>query len=86
MSRYDYRWAHKALTPEPKDYRQGCRDYKGLINPGEDDFSFWQAERKEAGTYTGRLLIGIATMHKSNAIPVTRDGGMAEATAKMRRG
>lgn len=36
--------------------------------------------------YTGNQLLGIATMHKSNAVPVTKGSDMAEATAKMRRG
>ena len=39
--------------------------------------------RKE---YTGDLIVGIATMHKSNAVPVMRGTKHAEEIAKMRRG
>jgi hypothetical protein len=39
--------------------------------------------RKE---YTGDLIVGIATMHKSNAVPVMRGTSQAEDIAKMRRG
>jgi len=31
------------------------------------------AQRPERKEYTGDYLVGIATMHKSNAVPVTRD-------------
>ena len=41
-----------------------------------------KAERKE---YTGTLVKGIATMHKSNAVPVISDEE-AESISKMRRG
>jgi len=42
--------------------------------------------KKESVHYTGDYMIGIATMHKSNAVPVVKDSEMIEATAKMRRG
>jgi hypothetical protein len=42
--------------------------------------------KKETIHYTGDYLIGIATMHKSNAVPVVKGSEMIEATAKMRRG
>ena len=42
--------------------------------------------KKESIPYTGDYLIGIATMHKSNAVPVVKGSEMIEATAKMRRG
>lgn len=41
-----------------------------------------RAERKQ---YTGDLIIGIATMHKSNAVPVMRDTEQAKEIASMRR-
>ena len=41
-------------------------------------------KRKE-NVYTGTEIIGIATMHKSNAVPV-RNKKSAEEVAKMRRG
>jgi hypothetical protein len=41
-------------------------------------------ERKERPKYTGTLVIGIATMHKSNAVPVI-DQQQAIDIARMRR-
>ena len=39
-----------------------------------------RAERK---VYTGDLIVGIATMHKSNAVPVMRGTSQAEEISKM---
>ena len=41
--------------------------------------------KKEENVYTGTEIIGIAQMHKSNAVPV-RNKKSAEEVAKMRRG
>ena len=41
---------------------------------------------KETIKYTGDLIVGIATMHKSNAVPVMKGTKQAEEIAKMRRG
>lgn len=41
--------------------------------------------KKETVKYTGDYVTGIATMHKSNAVPVT-NGDHAKDIAKMRRG
>lgn len=41
--------------------------------------------KKEANVYTGTLIKGIATMHKSNAVPVVDREQMIEI-ARMRRG
>ena len=41
--------------------------------------------KRESPKYTGDLIIGIATMHKSNAVPVMRGTTQAEDIAKMRR-
>lgn len=42
--------------------------------------------KKETIHYTGDYLIGIASLHKSNSVPVVKGSEMIEATAKMRRG
>jgi beta-lactamase superfamily II metal-dependent hydrolase len=42
------------------------------------------AVKKESPKYTGTLIKGIATMHKSNAVPVLNQED-AEAISKMRR-
>ena len=41
--------------------------------------------KRESPKYTGDLIVGIATMHKSNAVPVMRGTKQAEDIAKMRR-
>lgn len=43
------------------------------------------APKKESLKYTGTLIKGIATMHKSNAVPIINQE-QAEDIAKMRRG
>lgn len=42
-------------------------------------------ERKESMKYTGSLVKGIATMHKSNAVPVIDEEQMKDIS-RMRRG
>jgi len=41
--------------------------------------------RKESPKYTGDLICGIGTMHKSNAVPIMRGTKQAEELARMRR-
>ena len=41
--------------------------------------------KRETPTYTGDLIVGIGTMHKSNAVPIMRGTKQAEEIAKMRR-
>jgi len=41
--------------------------------------------KKEPSVYTGTVIIGIAQMHKSNAVPV-RGKKQAEEISRMRRG
>lgn len=43
------------------------------------------APRKEPNVYTGDLIVGIGTMHKSNAVPIMRGTNEAKDLAKMRR-
>jgi hypothetical protein len=42
--------------------------------------------KKEPMKYTGDLIQGIATMHKSNAVPVMKGTDQAKDIARMRRG
>lgn len=44
-----------------------------------------QAPAKERKIYTGDLIVGIGTMHKSNAVPIMRGTNEAKEIAKMRR-
>jgi hypothetical protein len=41
--------------------------------------------KRESPKYTGDLIVGIGTMHKSNAVPIMRGTKQAEDIAKMRR-
>jgi hypothetical protein len=41
--------------------------------------------KKEPMKYTGDLITGIATMHKSNAVPVMKGTDQAKDIARMRR-
>ena len=43
------------------------------------------APKKEPMKYTGTLIKGIATMHKSNAVPIRKDSNAAIEIARMRR-
>lgn len=52
--------------------------------PSGDTYDTFAAPKREM-KYTGDKLIGIATMHKSNAVPVFRKED-AEDIARMRRG
>jgi carbonic anhydrase len=69
----------KHVTKRP-NYSYRGQDTKP---PSIEDTSFC-AFAKEAMEYTGDKMIGIATLHKSNAVPVfsTED---AQAIANMRR-
>jgi hypothetical protein len=52
--------------------------------PSGDTYDSFSATKREM-KYTGDKLLGIATMHKSNAVPVFRKED-AEDIARMRRG
>lgn len=70
-----------------RDWR---RDYQATMQPDMSDYrsggmTTSSAPKPEPKVYTGGNLMGIATMHKSNMVPVfnTQD---AEDISKMRRG
>jgi len=69
----------KEYTPT-KSYR---RETQYIPSSG---MSVGVAAKKESQQYTGDLICGIATMHKSNAVPIMRGTKQAEEIAKMRRG
>lgn len=63
-------------TNEPE---RSSRPYPSLVTPGGS------TAPAKSQQYTGTLIMGIATMHKSNLVPVL-NGDDAVAVAKMRRG
>ena len=70
----------KSVPYEPsKPYQRETKQY-----PSFGD-GVGVATKKEATRYTGDLIVGIATMHKSNAVPVMRGTNEAKDIAKMRR-
>ena len=76
-STFSCKSSSRPLRPGATDYEHiASKDSSGKIENG----------RVERLYYTGTELVGIATMHKSNAVPITRGSDMAVATAKMRRG
>lgn len=67
----------KDYTPE-QPYRRETPVYKSL------DSGIGSTEKKERMNYTGTLVKGISTMHKSNAVPII-DEQEAKDHANMRR-
>ena len=79
---------NKKLIEVIKDHRE---KYPSLMEQAVKDGTFTKMggegmRRKEPMKYTGDLIEGIATMHKSNAVPVMKGTNQAKDIAKMRRG
>ena len=72
----------------PEVYRRQEEQYKSLMEEymksGEYHRIAGDCSKKESPKYTGTLVKGIATMHKSNAVPVINQKE-AEDIARMRR-
>lgn len=67
--------AQQQIEEFNKKYPSTPMDAKGSHNCG----------KKESMKYTGDLITGIATMHKSNAVPVMKGTTQAIDIARMRR-
>jgi len=69
--------------------QEQAKQYKSLMEEAMKNGTFTgddgSMRKKESPKYTGTLVKGIATMHKSNAVPVINQQE-AEDIAKMRRG
>jgi len=64
--------------------------YPSAMEEGMKDGSFMKGgkgggTKQEPQKYTGDLITGIATMHKSNAVPVMKGTDQAKDIARMRR-
>ena len=66
-------------TPQPEPYRRGTENIPSCSNKIGG-----VAPKKETPVYSGDYIVGIATMHKSNIVPVGR-GEDARDYATMRR-
>lgn len=68
--------------------REQSKQYKSLMEEAVKNGTFCQlggkGDKKETLKYTGTLIKGIATMHKSNAVPVINEQHAIDI-AKMRR-
>jgi len=71
----------KQYTPKKESYTRDTKQYASLKT---SDSIPGYAPKKEPQEYTGTLIKGIATMHKSNAVPVI-DKEQATEIANMRR-
>jgi len=68
----------KTYIPKTTGYQRETGSYKSM------DIGWGIASRPEKKEYTGTLVKGIATLHKSNAVPVINQEE-AEMISKMRR-
>lgn len=65
-------------APAPVQARQAPAKPPSLVTPGGS------AAKRPSPVYTGENVLGIAQMHKSNAVPVFKDEDIKDI-AKMRR-
>ena len=92
----DYRNFTKLNTESQRNYRaeedaKHREKYPSLMEQAVKDGTFTTMggdgmRKKEPMKYTGDLIEGIATMHKSNAVPVMKGTNQAKDIARMRRG
>ena len=69
----------------PSQNQSHVRDTKEYPSFKTSDTIPESCAKRESQQYTGDLIIGIGTMHKSNAVPIMRGTKQAEEIAKMRR-
>jgi hypothetical protein len=73
---------------KPQEYKPSAvfsRPNSSTNNIPSLDSGTYNAFKKETPKYTGNLIVGIATMHKSNAVPVMRGTNQAKEISSMRR-
>lgn len=86
LSQYiDYRHGRIRAIQAAGDYKPTSRYVRETPNIPSLSDTNGVCAKPEAKVYTGTLIKGIATMHKSNAVPVI-DQKQAEEIARMRRG
>lgn len=75
--------ARMGVKGSSKEYRYEIPDYNTGPRMTSDRIAA-NGNKREAMKYTGTLIKGVATMHKSNAVPIT-SGEQAIEISKMRR-
>jgi hypothetical protein len=69
---------------ETLEYRLSIPEHRSTKHIPSRDSGLGVATKQEPQKYTGTLIKGIATMHKSNAVPILNDQDAVDI-AKMRR-
>ena len=68
----------------PKSYVRNTETHPSATAKTSDTVPS-HATKRESQKYTGDLIVGIATMHKSNLVPIMRGTEQAKDVAQMRR-
>jgi hypothetical protein len=85
MNKYNNKKVVKEVKQSLKDvYKLNIPEGRSSRHIPSRDTGGGSATKKESPKYTGTLIKGIATMHKSNAVPVLNQQE-AEDISKMRR-
>jgi hypothetical protein len=85
QKKYEPKKVLKSTTSKTLDYKLTTPAGRSTSHhiPSRDTGGF--ASKKESMQYTGSKMLGIGTLHKSNAVPVFSDDE-AKEMARMRRG
>jgi hypothetical protein len=81
----DEKRRRRALTDEPLQYSLSTPAGRSTAHIPSRNTGDGIASTKQIPQYTGTKILGIGTMHKSNAVPIFSDQE-AEDISKMRRG
>jgi hypothetical protein len=81
----DARRQRRAMTAEPLSYKLSAPAGRGNLNHLPSLTTPGHSTAPVHKVYTGTKVMGIATMHKSNAVPVFSDEEAVEIS-RMRRG
>ena len=81
----NYTTAPQTKTVAFREYKGSTAYYRETPVVRSLDSSAYVVEKKESMRYTGTLVKGIATMHKSNAVPIINEE-QAKDISRMRRG
>ena len=78
---------HQTFQPLERPKISNYRRDEGTYYPSADSYqkSAEATAKPDAKEYTGDLIAGIATLHKSNAVPVMKGTQEAKDIARMRR-
>lgn len=79
------KYSPRVSTVEVKQTSAYRRDADMPVIPSAVDSGAMHTGKVESMKYTGNELAGIATLHKSNAVPVRKGTDEAKEIARMRR-